>query len=178
MKPCLHIWVQLKRSLKKRSRIWRSRCQSGSALIVGGTWCWRKRGRETGKARPTAKKPKTMLLQEQKDAFCLQNIPINYTPTAHLLQVRSFFGSVSILFHLVSFYLLSLSNSCFILIHPSTTNTASSVLSTMCLSPCSKYLSCVGFPACKTAVWFPDTALEVSRDNSVCSTCQPHPVHM
>uniref|UniRef100_A0A671WB65 DNA topoisomerase n=1 Tax=Sparus aurata TaxID=8175 RepID=A0A671WB65_SPAAU len=41
-----------------------------------------------------------------------------------------------------------------------------------------KYLSCVGFPACKTAVWFPDTALEVSRDNSVCSTCQPHPVHM
>ncbi|KAM8824210.1 DNA topoisomerase 3-alpha isoform 1-T1 [Synchiropus picturatus] len=42
----------------------------------------------------------------------------------------------------------------------------------------SKYLSCVGFPACKTAVWFPDTVLEVSRDDSVCPTCRPHPVHM
>lgn len=41
-----------------------------------------------------------------------------------------------------------------------------------------KYLSCVGFPACKTAVWFPDTVLEVSRDDSICATCQPHPVHM
>nr|XP_046270120.1 DNA topoisomerase 3-alpha isoform X2 [Scatophagus argus] len=41
-----------------------------------------------------------------------------------------------------------------------------------------KYLSCVGFPACKTAVWFPDTVLEVSRDDSVCPTCQPYPVHM
>nr|XP_061805264.1 DNA topoisomerase 3-alpha-like [Nerophis lumbriciformis] len=42
----------------------------------------------------------------------------------------------------------------------------------------SKFLSCVGFPACKTAVWFPDTVLEVSRDDSICSTCQPRPVHM
>ncbi|XP_054616121.1 DNA topoisomerase 3-alpha isoform X2 [Dunckerocampus dactyliophorus] len=42
----------------------------------------------------------------------------------------------------------------------------------------SKYLSCVGFPACKTAVWFPDTVLEVSRDDSICSTCQPRPIHM
>ncbi|XP_058510330.1 DNA topoisomerase 3-alpha [Solea solea] len=42
----------------------------------------------------------------------------------------------------------------------------------------SKYLSCSGFPACKTAVWFPDTVLEVSRDDSICPTCQPHPVHM
>uniref|UniRef100_A0A672Z3N7 DNA topoisomerase n=1 Tax=Sphaeramia orbicularis TaxID=375764 RepID=A0A672Z3N7_9TELE len=42
----------------------------------------------------------------------------------------------------------------------------------------SKYLSCVGFPACKTAVWFPDMVLEVSRDDSVCPTCQPRPVHM
>ncbi|XP_045929127.1 DNA topoisomerase 3-alpha isoform X1 [Micropterus dolomieu] len=42
----------------------------------------------------------------------------------------------------------------------------------------SKYLSCVGYPACKTAVWFPDTVLEVSRDDSICPTCQPHPVHM
>ncbi|XP_061605462.1 DNA topoisomerase 3-alpha [Phyllopteryx taeniolatus] len=41
-----------------------------------------------------------------------------------------------------------------------------------------KFLSCVGFPACKTAVWFPDTVLEVSRDDSICSTCQPRPVHM
>uniref|UniRef100_A0A667XA94 DNA topoisomerase n=1 Tax=Myripristis murdjan TaxID=586833 RepID=A0A667XA94_9TELE len=41
-----------------------------------------------------------------------------------------------------------------------------------------KFLSCMGYPACKTAVWFPDTVLEVSRDESVCSTCQPHPVHM
>ncbi|XP_053194618.1 DNA topoisomerase 3-alpha isoform X1 [Scomber japonicus] len=42
----------------------------------------------------------------------------------------------------------------------------------------SKYLSCVGFPACKTAVWFPDTVLDVRRDDSICPTCQPHPVHM
>lgn len=42
----------------------------------------------------------------------------------------------------------------------------------------SKYLSCVGFPACKTAVWFPDMVLEVNRDDSVCPTCQPRPVHM
>ncbi|XP_063327484.1 DNA topoisomerase 3-alpha [Pelmatolapia mariae] len=42
----------------------------------------------------------------------------------------------------------------------------------------SKYLSCVGFPACKTAVWFPDVVLEVSRDESICPTCQPHPIHM
>ncbi|XP_019744278.1 DNA topoisomerase 3-alpha [Hippocampus comes] len=41
-----------------------------------------------------------------------------------------------------------------------------------------KFLSCVGFPACKTAVWFPETVLEVSRDDSICSTCQPRPVHM
>ncbi|KAK7939409.1 hypothetical protein WMY93_002735 [Mugilogobius chulae] len=41
-----------------------------------------------------------------------------------------------------------------------------------------KYLSCTGYPACKTAVWFPDMVLEVSRDNSICPTCQPHPVHM
>uniref|UniRef100_A0A8C2X6J2 DNA topoisomerase n=1 Tax=Cyclopterus lumpus TaxID=8103 RepID=A0A8C2X6J2_CYCLU len=42
----------------------------------------------------------------------------------------------------------------------------------------STYLSCTGYPACKTAVWFPDTVLEVSRDDSICPTCQPHPVHM
>ncbi|XP_028267371.1 DNA topoisomerase 3-alpha [Parambassis ranga] len=41
-----------------------------------------------------------------------------------------------------------------------------------------KYLSCVGYPACKTAVWFPDMVLEVSRDDSICPTCQPRPIHM
>uniref|UniRef100_A0A3B3TBR1 DNA topoisomerase n=1 Tax=Paramormyrops kingsleyae TaxID=1676925 RepID=A0A3B3TBR1_9TELE len=41
-----------------------------------------------------------------------------------------------------------------------------------------KYLSCMGYPSCKSAVWFPDTVLEVSRDDSVCPTCRPHPVHM
>uniref|UniRef100_A0A8C9XFT4 DNA topoisomerase n=1 Tax=Sander lucioperca TaxID=283035 RepID=A0A8C9XFT4_SANLU len=41
-----------------------------------------------------------------------------------------------------------------------------------------KFLSCTGFPACKSAVWFPDTVLEVSRDDSICLTCLPHPVHM
>nr|XP_033819211.1 DNA topoisomerase 3-alpha isoform X1 [Geotrypetes seraphini] len=39
------------------------------------------------------------------------------------------------------------------------------------------YLSCLGYPNCKTAVWFPSFVLEVSRDESVCSVCQPHPVH-
>ncbi|XP_038165343.1 DNA topoisomerase 3-alpha [Cyprinodon tularosa] len=42
----------------------------------------------------------------------------------------------------------------------------------------SKFLSCVGYPSCKTAVWFPDMVLEVSRDDSVCPTCQPSPIHM
>ncbi|XP_076865277.1 DNA topoisomerase 3-alpha [Brachyhypopomus gauderio] len=41
-----------------------------------------------------------------------------------------------------------------------------------------KFLSCLGYPACKAAVWFPDAVLEVSRDDSVCPTCRPHPVHM
>ncbi|KAJ0058184.1 hypothetical protein NL108_009054, partial [Boleophthalmus pectinirostris] len=41
-----------------------------------------------------------------------------------------------------------------------------------------KYLSCTGYPACKTAVWFPDMVLEVNRDDSICPTCRPHPVHM
>lgn len=39
------------------------------------------------------------------------------------------------------------------------------------------YLSCMGYPACKSAVWFPDSVLEVSKDDSVCDVCQPHPVH-
>ncbi|KAL4658388.1 DNA topoisomerase 3-alpha [Arapaima gigas] len=41
-----------------------------------------------------------------------------------------------------------------------------------------KFLSCTGFPSCKSAVWFPDSVLEVSRAESVCPTCQPPPVHM
>ncbi|KAF7691107.1 DNA topoisomerase 3-alpha [Silurus meridionalis] len=41
-----------------------------------------------------------------------------------------------------------------------------------------KFLSCMGYPSCKAAVWFPDTVLEVSRDDSICPVCHPHPVHM
>uniref|UniRef100_A0A5F9DMZ3 DNA topoisomerase n=1 Tax=Oryctolagus cuniculus TaxID=9986 RepID=A0A5F9DMZ3_RABIT len=37
------------------------------------------------------------------------------------------------------------------------------------------YLSCTGFPECRSAVWFPDSVLEASRDESVCPVCQPHP---
>uniref|UniRef100_A0A8D2Q8Z5 DNA topoisomerase n=1 Tax=Varanus komodoensis TaxID=61221 RepID=A0A8D2Q8Z5_VARKO len=39
------------------------------------------------------------------------------------------------------------------------------------------YLSCLGYPACRTAVWFPDSVLEVSKDGSICDVCKPHPVH-
>uniref|UniRef100_A0A8C7C3J3 DNA topoisomerase n=1 Tax=Neovison vison TaxID=452646 RepID=A0A8C7C3J3_NEOVI len=39
------------------------------------------------------------------------------------------------------------------------------------------YLSCMGFPECRSAVWFPDSVLEASRDASVCPVCQPHPVY-
>ncbi|XP_020670289.3 DNA topoisomerase 3-alpha [Pogona vitticeps] len=39
------------------------------------------------------------------------------------------------------------------------------------------YLSCLGYPACKSAVWFPDSVLEASKDGSVCDVCRPHPVH-
>ncbi|XP_062474972.1 DNA topoisomerase 3-alpha [Pezoporus occidentalis] len=39
------------------------------------------------------------------------------------------------------------------------------------------YLSCMGYPACKTAVWFPDFVLDVARDESICAVCKPHPVH-
>ncbi|XP_075422019.1 DNA topoisomerase 3-alpha isoform X2 [Ascaphus truei] len=39
------------------------------------------------------------------------------------------------------------------------------------------YLSCVGYPGCKSSVWFPSSVLEVSRDDSVCTVCKPHPVH-
>ncbi|XP_041521839.1 DNA topoisomerase 3-alpha isoform X2 [Microtus oregoni] len=39
------------------------------------------------------------------------------------------------------------------------------------------YLSCTGFPECRSAVWFPDSVLEASRDSSVCPICQPSPVY-
>ncbi|XP_075686737.1 DNA topoisomerase 3-alpha isoform X1 [Rhinoderma darwinii] len=39
------------------------------------------------------------------------------------------------------------------------------------------YISCLGYPTCKTSVWFPSSVLEVSRDESVCDVCGPHPVH-
>ncbi|XP_012872011.1 PREDICTED: DNA topoisomerase 3-alpha [Dipodomys ordii] len=39
------------------------------------------------------------------------------------------------------------------------------------------YLSCTGFPECRSAIWFPDSVLEASRDDSVCSVCQPPPVY-
>ncbi|XP_073504566.1 DNA topoisomerase 3-alpha [Phyllobates terribilis] len=39
------------------------------------------------------------------------------------------------------------------------------------------YISCLGYPSCKTSVWFPSSVLEVSRDESVCDVCRPHPVH-
>uniref|UniRef100_A0A8V0Z377 DNA topoisomerase n=1 Tax=Gallus gallus TaxID=9031 RepID=A0A8V0Z377_CHICK len=39
------------------------------------------------------------------------------------------------------------------------------------------YLSCTGYPACKTAVWFPDFVLDVAKDESICAVCKPHPVH-
>ncbi|KAM9305439.1 DNA topoisomerase 3-alpha [Gastrophryne carolinensis] len=39
------------------------------------------------------------------------------------------------------------------------------------------YISCLGFPECKTSIWFPSFALEVSRDDSVCEVCRPNPVH-
>nr|KAF6459486.1 DNA topoisomerase III alpha [Rousettus aegyptiacus] len=39
------------------------------------------------------------------------------------------------------------------------------------------YLSCMGFPECRSAMWFPDSVLEASRDESVCPVCQPHPVY-
>ncbi|CAI9578073.1 unnamed protein product [Staurois parvus] len=39
------------------------------------------------------------------------------------------------------------------------------------------YISCTGYPSCKTTIWLPSFVLEVSRDDSVCDVCRPHPVH-
>ncbi|EHB10639.1 DNA topoisomerase 3-alpha [Heterocephalus glaber] len=39
------------------------------------------------------------------------------------------------------------------------------------------YLGCTSFPECRLAMWFPDSVLEVSRDESVCPVCQPAPVY-
>lgn len=49
--------------------------------------------------------------------------------------------------------------------------------SSLPLFPDRFYLSCMGYPACKTAVWFPDFVLDVARDESICAVCKPHPVH-
>ncbi|XP_070580775.1 DNA topoisomerase 3-alpha-like [Ptychodera flava] len=38
-------------------------------------------------------------------------------------------------------------------------------------------LSCTGFPDCKTAVWFPASVEKASLEDSICSQCQPGPVH-
>lgn len=45
--------------------------------------------------------------------------------------------------------------------------------------PCAPrfYLSCTGFPECRSVMWLPDFVLEACRDESVCPVCQPHPVH-
>ncbi|XP_036596629.1 DNA topoisomerase 3-alpha [Trichosurus vulpecula] len=39
------------------------------------------------------------------------------------------------------------------------------------------YLSCMGYPDCRKAIWFPDSVLEASKDESVCPVCKPHPVY-
>ncbi|KAM9098574.1 DNA topoisomerase 3-alpha [Sarcophilus harrisii] len=39
------------------------------------------------------------------------------------------------------------------------------------------YISCMGYPDCRKAIWFPDSVLEVSKDESVCPVCKPHPVY-
>lgn len=39
------------------------------------------------------------------------------------------------------------------------------------------FITCVGYPSCKTSIWLPSSVLEVSRDDSVCDVCRPHPVH-
>ncbi|XP_040212350.1 DNA topoisomerase 3-alpha [Rana temporaria] len=39
------------------------------------------------------------------------------------------------------------------------------------------YISCLGYPSCKTSIWLPNFVLEVSRDDSVCDVCRPHPIH-
>ncbi|XP_054565652.1 DNA topoisomerase 3-alpha isoform X2 [Eptesicus fuscus] len=39
------------------------------------------------------------------------------------------------------------------------------------------YLSCTGFPECRSVVWLPDFVLEARRDGSVCPVCRPQPVH-
>uniref|UniRef100_A0A8C5TPG5 DNA topoisomerase n=1 Tax=Malurus cyaneus samueli TaxID=2593467 RepID=A0A8C5TPG5_9PASS len=59
-------------------------------------------------------------------------------------------------------------------------NGSLTVLTLHCSVPlfhCRFYLSCMGYPACKTAVWFPDFVLDVTRDESICDVCKPHPVH-
>ncbi|XP_064634025.1 DNA topoisomerase 3-alpha-like [Lineus longissimus] len=39
------------------------------------------------------------------------------------------------------------------------------------------FLSCMGFPDCKTAIWFPDGVLSAEVTEHICETCKPGPVH-
>ncbi|XP_020823025.1 DNA topoisomerase 3-alpha [Phascolarctos cinereus] len=39
------------------------------------------------------------------------------------------------------------------------------------------YLSCMGYPDCRKAIWFPDSVVEASKDDTVCPVCKPHPVY-
>ncbi|XP_061415738.1 DNA topoisomerase 3-alpha isoform X2 [Lethenteron reissneri] len=38
-------------------------------------------------------------------------------------------------------------------------------------------LTCLGFPNCRAAVFFPDFVLEATRDESICQFCQPNAIH-
>lgn len=145
MKRCHRIWAQLRRSQSHNSRTWKSQCPSGSVPTVGGTWCSRRRGKETGEENLQT----CMMTMKQ-----IYNIATSTTVPQHTVADKSFCCGSTLVVALVTPLPLS---------SPST---------------CSKYLTCVGYPACKTAVWFPDTVLDVSRDESVCPTCQPAPVNM
>lgn len=185
MTLCLHIWVQLRRSLTQSSRTWRFLCPSGSAPTVGGTWSWRRRGKEMGE-----KESKDQTVWSHK--YTEHNIPPLSTN-----QLTFIFGLIFIWFVFSLFYRdLKFDNACcrqkfrivhyqFILFFISCTLYNNyhcllypPLLSPMCPPSCSKYLSCVGYPSCKTAVWFPDMVLDVNRDDTICPTCQPSPVHM
>ncbi|XP_074063752.1 DNA topoisomerase 3-alpha isoform X2 [Macrotis lagotis] len=39
------------------------------------------------------------------------------------------------------------------------------------------YLGCMGYPDCRKAIWFPESVLEASKDESVCPVCKPPPVY-
>lgn len=107
MKRCLPISVQLTRSLKQSSKTWRSRCRWGSALTVVGTWCWRRRERETGETMETteAVKKKDAFFQPSsagsRDVF-VKNTPIGQKKklTPSNILVLTFGKSTHALWHL------------------------------------------------------------------------------